>query len=120
MNRLAVCLLLPWLDSTVSLAAGLATILLPMHCLAELGYRTETVRDTTQDVTKDFNRVNELIEQNETEDDVFFKDEVDNSNFLGAKALPDISLPEIDEYQPNIHNPSNSQPQASSAQTVPS
>ena len=84
-----------------------------------LGYRTETVRDTTQDVTKDFDGVNELMEQNETEVDVFFKDEVDNSNFLGTKALPDINLPEIEEYEPNIRNPSNSQPQASSAPDCP-
>ena len=51
-NRLAVCLLLPWLGSTVSLAAGLATVLLPMHCLAELGYRKEMGRDTTEDTTE--------------------------------------------------------------------
>ena len=103
----------------MSLAAGLATILLPMHCLAELGYRAETVRDTTQDITKDFNGVHELMELNETEDDVFFKDEEDNSKFLGTRALAEINLPEIEEYQPNILNPSHSQPQASSAPDCP-
>ena len=51
MNRLAVCLGLPWLGETLSLPAGLATLLLPMHALEELGYTQDAPKETEGDET---------------------------------------------------------------------
>ena len=94
-NRLAVCLFLPWLGDTVCLAPGLVTILLPMHYLADLGYTNVTPQNTTHGIIKDVRSGNELVEQNETADEALIKEEEGISNFFVGNTITEETLPKI-------------------------
>ena len=98
-NRLAVCLFLPWLGDSVSLAPGLVTILLPMHYLADLGYNNVTPQNTTHGSSG-----NELVEQNETADGALIKEEEGISNFFVSNTITEETLLKIQKYHVNQEN----------------
>ena len=96
MNRLAICLAVPWLGDTVSLAAGLATILLPMHSMEELGHFHFPVQSLApQDVTEDRTGSSEVMEGSEAAKDYFVKHEEVERDFRQTDQLTEEILQEM-------------------------
>ena len=99
-NRLAICLAVPWLGATISLAAGLATILLPMHSMEELGL-LPVPSLAPRDVTEDRNGSSEVMEESEAAKDYFVKYEQFENDFRQTGKPTEEILQEMStEHEP--------------------